>query len=216
MGVINCICIKPNQSVKIEDLLEKMSDPKDSKKKIIEDIKPTNLNNIPDMQVTFNVNVNYSSELTKTKGRIKEKVTIKSIKSNDFDETDKPGVEISPSQVPYTLSEKVIEIERLLPKFELTLQEKSLIANPQLKKYTILYSDNKVYDCQFNKNWEKEGYGYMYFPNGSKFEGIFKEDRMLRGRLINAEGDYYEGKLITYLTIKVNLKMMLQMELEHT
>jgi len=103
---------------------------------------------------------------------------------------------MAPGQVPGILSEKALEIENKLGKFQLNDSEKGFILNPDLRKYTILYSDNKIYDSQYNKKWEKEGYGSLYFPDGSKFEGIFKEDRMVRGRLINSEGDYYEGILI--------------------
>lgn len=113
----------------------------------------------------------------------------------EYDERLRPGVIVANDQVPPKLAQKVLEIESVLNKFELTEEEKELVANPELKNFTILCPDNKIYDCQFNKRWEKEGYGFIYYPNGSKYEGIFRNNSISRGRLINAEGDYYEGIL---------------------
>jgi len=115
--------------------------------------------------------------------------------TNEFEDALMSGLEVSPGQVPPKLSEKILEIEKEIGKFELSNKEKEFVSNLLLKKFTILYEDNKIYDGQYNKKWEKEGYGYLYFPDGSKYEGLFNNDHMLRGRLINFEDDYYEGKL---------------------
>jgi len=191
MGTFNCACLKSAHSEggtlskdKYEILSNKNETPlKNSINIVIDETNSMIPNNIKSYYYKNN----------------NEAVTIRSIQSydrKDFDERLKPGVEMAPGQVPGILSEKALEIENKLGKFQLNDSEKGFILNPDLRKYTILYSDNKIYDSQYNKKWEKEGYGSLYFPDGSKFEGIFKEDRMVRGRLINSEGDYYEGILI--------------------
>jgi len=114
--------------------------------------------------------------------------------TEEFEENLKPGVVVSPRQLPVKVDAKIIEIESKLGKFQLTKEDQELVSNPKLKNFAILYADNTICEGQFNPKWEKEGYGCLYLSFGSKYEGLFLNDYMLRGRLINIEGDYYEGR----------------------
>ncbi len=184
MGSKYCICFNPPITPGNEVNYENASETKN-----IGD------SNYEKWRINESKNELVNTEQEKVKGRFHDHVTVKSIKSNnDFDERYRPGLEITPGQMKLTTTQKVIDIEKKLGPFELTSEEKEFCADPKLRKFTILYSDNKIYDSQYNSSWEKEGHGCLYLPDGSKFEGIYKKGKMVRGRLINKEGDYYEGK----------------------
>lgn len=56
-------------------------------------------------------------------------------------------------------------------------------------------NDGAVYRGQIKQNGERHGYGIQIWPDGSKYEGNWRDDiRQGRGRLTNAEGDIYDGK----------------------
>lgn len=104
---------------------------------------------------------------------------------------------------------KEIEPESFAPYISeaVTLQLKllgSLVIDPQvidsferknlIKKNPILFQNNQIYVGTWNLRGKREGFGEMYWPEGSKFEGLFKDDMMNgQGRLMNCEGDYYVG-----------------------
>lgn len=47
------------------------------------------------------------------------------------------------------------------------------------------------------QNGQPHGKGLIYFQDGSIFEGGFFEGKSVgKGRLINANGDYYEGTVV--------------------
>jgi len=190
MGVQHCICLNPKENLKTEVQYESSTE---SKK------EPNNF-----QQVKFNKNESKKELIQETvRSGMKLSDSHNKNKSNntnnnshiEFDDRLKPGLEVAEGQMPPKLSEKLLEVEESIGKFILTDKEKEYIGNTNknLKKYTLLYSDNKIYDGQFNSSWEKDGYGFLYSTDGSKFEGIFQKDKMYRGRLINVEGDYYEG-----------------------
>jgi hypothetical protein len=63
-----------------------------------------------------------------------------------------------------------------------------------LSHISFQYDDGSIYYGYYNANYEKEGYGILILPDGSKFQGFFKNNKMTgRGRLISSDGDYYEG-----------------------
>ncbi len=68
----------------------------------------------------------------------------------------------------------------------------------ELKKVgPISMENNIIYKGQINDNFQREGFGELFLPDGGKFEGYFKEGKMEGlGRLINIQGDYYEGEFI--------------------
>lgn len=112
-----------------------------------------------------------------------------------------PGVIVDPNSE-VTIHPKVAEIEKKLGPFKLNEKE-SCIINSNLAnlhyKTAIYYKDNTFYKGYLNKDYLKEGYGSFYLPDGSKYEGFFKDDMMWgRGRLINVTNRfYYEGNFIS-------------------
>jgi hypothetical protein len=111
-----------------------------------------------------------------------------------FDMGCAPGTILFHNSEPPLTNQTVLKLENSLGKFEMTEKENFIISFSNLKKYSVLYKDNSFYKGLFNKYWKKEGYGILYFPDGSKYEGFFHNDFMWgRGRLINVNGFYYEG-----------------------
>jgi hypothetical protein len=45
----------------------------------------------------------------------------------------------------------------------------------------------------------KDGIGHLIYPDGSIFEGTFKNDLPVKGRYIMINGDVYQGKMINYV-----------------
>jgi hypothetical protein len=121
--------------------------------------------------------------------------------STDFDFSIIPGILIEQSSSlsqnfssTYIQNEIVQGIESKLGNFSLNDKESLVNSYTKLKKYCIRYSDSSIYKGYFNKLWQKEGYGVLYLPDGSKYEGFFTNNVMSgRGRLISSNGYYYEG-----------------------
>ena len=91
---------------------------------------------------------------------------------------------------------KIIKLKALLPKFEINEKEKYLLnISQELKPMALLYPGNSIYKGTVNSRFQKEGYGKLYLPDGSIYEGFFKENKMEgRGRLTNIEGFVYDGE----------------------
>ena len=116
---------------------------------------------------------------------------------NPFDMQKCPGKEITSfddiilnqnvAQTESTLNEFIIEEKELLKYFE---------SYPfKLKHFQIDYPDGSKYNGYYGPEWTKEGFGILIHKDGSKYEGMFKNDLAEgRGRLILAKGDYYEGE----------------------
>jgi hypothetical protein len=56
--------------------------------------------------------------------------------------------------------------------------------------------EGRLYKGQFNKKTgERDGVGIQIWPDGSKYEGIWRRDKANgRGRMTHANGDMYEGQ----------------------
>ena len=90
---------------------------------------------------------------------------------------------------------KIKELQKLLPMFTLTEKEKYMLKISNLLKNVIRYRDGSVYKGYFNKDWLKEGYGILYMPDHSIYEGFFIRNLMEgRGRVLNSDGILYEGE----------------------
>ena len=80
-----------------------------------------------------------------------------------------------------------MEAESKLPK---------LIIQP-LKDYpkkSMALEDGSYYNGQFNHNGQREGKGILIYQDGTKFEGLFKDDQINGlGRIIFKNGDHYTG-----------------------
>jgi hypothetical protein len=115
------------------------------------------------------------------------------IKSDDLHEV--PGKLIDINIVKF--DEIVTAIEDKLGDF--IIEEKELITyirdyKQSLKNISFQYDDGSIYYGYYNNIYEREGYGILILPDGSKYQGFFKNNKMNgRGRLISSDGDYYEG-----------------------
>jgi hypothetical protein len=95
------------------------------------------------------------------------------------------------------INKKVSLIEEKLGEF--VIEEKELLKcieeqKHNLRNYSLEYEDGSIYYGYYNKEWEREGLGILMFPDGSKYQGFFKSNKMHgRGRLVGSHGDYYWG-----------------------
>lgn len=116
---------------------------------------------------------------------------------NAFNKERLPGKDLGEG---YELDESMLhvktrELMKRVPPFELSEKELCLLKIGHLRKYNFEFSDKSVYKGYFNKDWQKEGFGVLYFPDGGMYEGFFRGNLMDgRGRLINQEGFLYEGE----------------------
>jgi hypothetical protein len=112
-----------------------------------------------------------------------------------FNQSKIPGKIISIDSI--KVDETVALIEESLGDF--VIEENELIKyieehKHMLKNFSIEYDDGSIYYGYYNKEWEREGYGILIYPDGSKHQGFFKNNKMNgRGRLVGAQGGYYEG-----------------------
>ena len=61
---------------------------------------------------------------------------------------------------------------------------------------TSITVDGSKYVGQFIKDTNvKDGIGHLIYPDGSIFEGLFKNDMPVKGRYIMVNGDVYVGKM---------------------
>ena len=93
-----------------------------------------------------------------------------------------------------------------LKPFILSQQELDSIKKEQEGPYAILqrvfidgYKDvgeGRLFKGQYNKKTgERDGVGIQIWPDGSKYEGMWRKDKANgRGRMTHANGDMYEGQ----------------------
>ena len=111
-----------------------------------------------------------------------------------FDNSKTPGKKIELSFEP-CLNEKVQLLKEKLPHFEVNEKESHAMRFSNLKKLALEYPDKSIYKGFFNDIWQKEGYGQLFFADGSLYEGFFKGNFMHgRGRLLNSAGYSYDGE----------------------
>ena len=91
---------------------------------------------------------------------------------------------------------KILQLKNLLPKFELNEKEKYILnTSNTLKTIGLQYPGNSIYKGTINAKYQREGYGKLFLPDGSIYEGFFKENKMEgRGRLLNIDGFVYDGE----------------------
>jgi hypothetical protein len=113
-----------------------------------------------------------------------------------FNQAKMPGIKISIDSI--IVDETVALTEEKLGDF--FIEEEEIIKyieehKHSLKNFSIIYDDGSIYYGYYNDKWEREGYGILIYPNGSKYQGFFKNNKLNgRGRLVSSQGGYYEGK----------------------
>lgn len=119
--------------------------------------------------------------------------------AKNFNRDFLPGIEIS-EDINKHVPEKIKQIEDQLGEF--IIEEKELLLyskQSNLQKISLKYSDRTVYSGYMNYKWQREGFGILIMPDGSKYRGFHKRNKLEgRGRLIGISGEYYEGKGLLY------------------
>lgn len=90
---------------------------------------------------------------------------------------------------------KILQLQSLLPPFVLDDREKFFIeSTTQTKHVALLYFDGSIFKGYINHNWQREGFGKLYLPGNSIYEGFFRRNYMEgRGRLYSIDGYVYDG-----------------------
>lgn len=108
----------------------------------------------------------------------------------------KHGRYISVEETNQETSEQVLLLDRRLGPFNGTSLDKARLAQNLVLRKPFKYNiDDSIYHGFWNLAGLREGYGYMVRADGSKLEGLWKEGEIIKGRIINTDGSYYEGKI---------------------
>jgi hypothetical protein len=74
--------------------------------------------------------------------------------------------------------------------------DKAQISQNLIYKRPFQYNLNgSIYHGFWNMNGLREGYGYLIRNDGTKLEGLWKNGEIFKGRIIEVDGSYYEGKI---------------------
>lgn len=60
----------------------------------------------------------------------------------------------------------------------------------------VLLSNQAVYIGEWNSNEQRDGFGMQIWPDSTVYEGTWKNDMPLKGRLIYEHGDVYDGEYL--------------------
>ena len=176
---------------------------KAKEKKVIEDISHRHLTKLIRIQSIWKAIIARKKFFRKNKNTNLRAVT-KYFETHEtpdgFNEAEMPGIVIEVNKI--QIAGNVFSTEKKLGDF--VIDEKELINfikenKNKLKNYSIQYEDGSIYYGYYNKLWEREGYGVLILPDGSKYQGFFKNNKMNgRGRLVGIDGDYYEGIILLF------------------
>lgn len=76
------------------------------------------------------------------------------------------------------------------------LSQKLIINALRKSRGPVLLSNNAIYIGEWNDSDHRDGYGMQIWPECSIYEGTWKDDSLLKGRLIFENGDAYEGEFL--------------------
>lgn len=99
----------------------------------------------------------------------------------------------------YSLGSVAETYEKLGPFDYSNLLKEGLVDKqvPRVMYTTCVMVDGSRYTGQFKKYKHnvKDGIGHIIYPDGSLFEGVFKDDDTVKGRYIFTNGCIYEGEM---------------------
>jgi len=112
-----------------------------------------------------------------------------------FNPKNKPGTDLDLENYPIILTKNIQEMEERLGTFKFNEKEYyNTIFKKNLRKFSLMMSDQTIYCGYYNSKWLKEGYGCLYAKDGCKYEGFFENDfKHGQGRLLHIDGYYYDG-----------------------
>jgi hypothetical protein len=140
--------------------------------------------------------VEESAHKSKSKSARKSEFTEDEVISmKEFDENiGNYGRIINDYEMESQASENVKKIESMLKPLNIPSEE---IPNQRVfKRDAILFNDGTIYKGEWNFSGKKQGMGIYIKPDGSKYEGMWNNDKIeVYGRYIDKLGNYYEGKI---------------------
>ncbi len=112
----------------------------------------------------------------------------------DFDENiTSHGHWISPLEMNSYFNENVRKVEMLIGSYEMPA-EVAIKMQGAFEAGPFLFKDKTIYCGQWSVHGKKQGYGIYIKPDGSKYEGLWNNDKIEGlGRYIDKNGNYYEG-----------------------
>jgi hypothetical protein len=94
------------------------------------------------------------------------------------------------------ISPKVFETQKTLPMYLGEPNEKEYLEiNKLIRKPLEYFLDKSIYHGAWNPEGLRQGYGSLVRENGAKLEGLWKSGELYKGRIIDNQGNYYEGKI---------------------
>lgn len=106
------------------------------------------------------------------------------------------GKNITVEEMKSRIKPEILKIQRNLPVYEGTPEDqKKLENNLVLRRPFLLNYDNSIYHGFWGQTGLREGYGMHVKPNGTVQEGLWWEGRLVKGRVFDADGNYYEGDI---------------------
>jgi hypothetical protein len=132
-------------------------------------------------------------------GRKRAKVLISSNRNTRVKQSKKPAnPEVGTVESLYLL-EKIPDysspvVTKLQKKLGIYLFDKRNDGNTRISRGPILMSNKAVYIGEWNQSDQRDGFGMQIWNNGSLFEGLWKSNAMVKGRLIFDHGEVYEGE----------------------
>jgi hypothetical protein len=108
----------------------------------------------------------------------------------------KYGRYVDADYVKERISPKVIETEKNFQAYLGEPNEKEYLEmNKLIRKPLEYFLDKSIYHGAWNVEGLRQGYGILIRENGSKLEGLWKAGELYKGRIIDNQGNYYEGKI---------------------
>jgi hypothetical protein len=106
------------------------------------------------------------------------------------------GKNITVEEMKSKMKPEILKVQKNLPVYEGTPQDqKKLEGNLVLRRPFLFNYDNSIYHGFWGQTGLREGYGVQVKPNGTVQEGLWWEGRLVKGRVFDAEGNYYEGDI---------------------
>ena len=148
-----------------------------------------------DINIVTKIQSTIRGYLSRKKNKISSKLG-QHKNSNNAGKTKQQTVWNEVDFIPEYANEEVLNAEKKLQPFNYSLYNfettEKIIDKPPMK------SDmNSVYVGQWNEKGQRNGKGIQYWPDGSKYEGYWKNDMANGyGRLIHLDGDSYIGNWV--------------------
>src|SRR5690606_6080924 len=94
------------------------------------------------------------------------------------------------------MAPKVKEAQKQLKPYTGEKEVKEFLEKKKILRQPLEYFEDKsIYHGAWNTDGLRHGYGYLIRENGAKLEGLWMNGELYKGRIIDNQGNVYEGKI---------------------